>query len=284
MRLSLVVLVSLCVGSAAAEDLPPAKRAMQLLEKQVDVMRPSGSKDFIATLAADALVLVPDAYVLPKALAEQDSFLDPSEVMLGSAKIRTIVAGGTADAIWAGAELTHSFSQYDCPPALPKCSGSRSLRATELFARSGGVWTAVALHLDDPPPAKADKPDPSSILAPTAAGPLTALLIDPTALAAAIKDDPAVIVLGTETSERAVGTAAAKKLLAGWKKLTFELDGKPTEVRTKTYGYAAATVRWLRKGKPPLAMRATVFAVPGPTDGTWQVVAVHYSIAHRRRL
>jgi hypothetical protein len=93
-----------------------------------------------------------------------------------------------------------------------------------------------------------------------------------------------VIVLGTETAERAVGAAAAKKLLGGWKKLTFELDGKSTEVRAKTHGYAAATVRWVRKGKPPIAMRATVFAVPGPTEGTWKVVAVHYSVSHQRML
>jgi hypothetical protein len=284
MRLSLVCVVLLGVGSASAEDMPPAKRAKQLLDTQADAMQSSGAKELIATLAPDALVLVPHAYVSPKALGGDNSFLDPSEVMLGSAKVRTIVAGGTADVIWLGAELTHSYSHYDCPPALAKCKGKRSLRASELFVRSGDAWTAVALHLDDPPPAKAATPEPSSIVAPTAAGPLTALLTDPVALAAAIKDDPAVIVLGTESSERAVGTAAAKKLLGGWKKLTFELDGKPTEVRTKTYGYAAATVRWVRKGKTPLAMRATVFAIPGTTDGTWQVVAVHYSIAHRRQL
>ncbi len=75
-----------------------------------------------------------------------------------------------------------------------------------------------------------------------------------------------MIVFGTEVRERAVGAAAAKKLLGGWKKLTFELDGKSTELRTKTHGYAAATVNWVRKGKPPVAMRATVFAVPGATE------------------
>ncbi|MBA3463962.1 MAG: hypothetical protein H0T46_28655 [Deltaproteobacteria bacterium] len=170
MRLSLLLLVSVGVGSAAAEDLPPAKRAKQLLDKQVDVMRPSGSTAFITTLAPDALVVTPDAYVIPKALGGDDSFLDPSEVMLGSAKVRTLVAGGTADLIWLGAELAHAYSHFDCPVALARCHGSRSLRATELLVRSGGAWTAVALHLDDPPPKKAATPEPTSIIAPIAAG------------------------------------------------------------------------------------------------------------------
>lgn len=288
MRLSLVLLVSVGVGSAAAqaEDLPPAKRAKQLLDKQLAVMTAGGSKELIATLAPDALVLIPDAYVAAKSLGDFRVFLDPDEASLNPATSRTLVAGGTADVIWLGAEITQPYRIIvDCQQNLGKCKGKRPLRATELFVKSGEAWTAVALHLDDPPPKNAMAPDEvTTVVAPTAAGPLTALLTDPTALAAAIKDDPGVIVFGTETTERAVGAAAAKKLLGGWKKLTFELDGKPTEVRTKTHGYAAATVRWVRKGKPPIAMRATVFAVPGPTDGTWKVVAAHYSVAHHRML
>ena len=49
-------------------------------------------------------------------------------------------------------------------------------------------------------------------------------------------------MFGTEEGERGVGLAASKKLVTSWSKLSLAVDGKPREVRTATWGYAAANV------------------------------------------
>ena len=80
--------------------------------------------------------------------------------------------------------------------------------------------------------------------------------------------------VGTDKAERGIGPAAAKKLLAGWSKLQFRLDGKPREVDTKGWGFAQANITWV-DGKKQKRMRALIIGMPDNTG--WRVQAVHYT-------
>jgi hypothetical protein len=114
---------------------------------------------------------------------------------------------------------------------------------------------AVVVHVDDPrhPPGEWEV---TPIEPATAAGPLTALLADPKAMAAALLDDPAVVVLGTELAERAVGPAAARKLLRKWTRLALAIAGAPHEVRTASWSYAVANVDWKGAARSSTCARA----------------------------
>ncbi len=138
------------------------------------------------------------------------------------------------------------------------------------------------MHVDDPVRERRGELGEVDPLATTTdAGPLSKLLIDPGAIAKTLYDEPSIVVLGTEMSERAVGPAAAKKLLGSWAKLALSIDGKPREVRSATWGYAAANVAWMVKGKTT-KMRATLYALQ--IDGAWKVVGVHFSLPYRRSM
>jgi hypothetical protein len=109
----------------------------------------------------------------------------------------------------------------------------------------------------------------------TEAGPLTNLLISPSAVAAAIADDPNVVVFGTDPAEQAVGPESAKKLLASWSSLKLSLDNNESyEIRTDSWGYAIANVSFPSKSDSPNRMSALIIGVP---DGSgWKIVALHY--------
>ncbi len=199
----------------------------------------------------------------------QDASFDPFEV----GKPTT---GTRGDVRWTTVDVKQPWAIIgDCPPALKRCHRARTLRLSELTV-AGKV---VAMHVDDPVRGKAEATEVDPLAATSDAGPLTKLLIDPAAIAKTLHDDPSIVVLGTEVSERAVGPAAAKKLLGAWSKLTLAIEGKPREVRSAAWGIAAANVTWTVKGKVT-KLRATLYALQ--IDGAWKVVGVHYSLPFRR--
>jgi len=257
----------LLIATTAAAGTPEAK---SLVGKQL-----AGIDEARATFAANAVLVLPDrpfTGAMPK--TDSDGFLQQNDISLDDGKLGKLTAGRHGDAMWIAAEIVQKYSLLDCPPALARCHKKRTLRISELVV--GG--TAVVAHVDDPVHAPSSG-DTDAIEPATAAGPLSAMIADPKALAAALLDDPAVVVLGTELKERAVGAAAARKLLGSWSKLSLAIAGKPHEERTRTWGYAAANVDWTSKAKT-VHMRATVFAVD--VGGSWKVVAVHYSLPFHR--
>jgi hypothetical protein len=102
------------------------------------------------------------------------------------------------------------------------------------------------------------------------------LLAAPDALSGALAADP-IVVFGTDKAERAIGRAAAKALLAKWRKLPLAVEeaDKVREVRTASWGFAMADVNIPKPGGAPFRMSAFLVAVPGPS-GSWSVVAVNY--------
>ena len=227
--------------------------------------------------AADALVVLP-AGVTTGALPNGKLrwFLSSNEAYFNDSTAGKLTTGTRGDVSWVALDFKQPYRvAVDCPPESGTCDRKRTLRMTELIVGGKGV----AAHIDDPARGKREPAASVPIAPSTDAGPLTAMLADPTALAAALLDDPATSVFGTEEGERAVGLAASKKLVTSWSKLSLAVDGKPREVRTATWGYAAANVAWKSKTKT-ITMRATVFAVMVGT--AWKAVAVHYSLPYER--
>lgn len=256
--------LALLVGTAPAraDDDTPTGHARQLLARQLasdlDAAGPPA-------VAADALVISRTATASG----------GPGE--LAAARGSKPLIGATADAAWVVADLTQlDVMVYDCPPALARCHPKRPVRLSELVVKTPKGWQVVAAHVQAR--AKGGGAEPDALPATTAAGPLTAWLVDPAALDAALANDANVVVLGTEPGERAVGKKAAHKLLGGWRKLKLSIAGAPREVHGARWAYAAANVDWTRKPDDVIHMRATVFATS--TDGTtWTAVVAHYSLA-----
>lgn len=259
----------LVAATATAAPPPDAKR---FVERQLD-----GSDAARGSMAEDAFLVLPETARLGPAEPpghESDGFLIVNDVMPEADKLGKLTAGRLGEVTWIAAEIAQTYGLLDCPQPLARCHRKRTLRISQLVV--GGK--AVVVHVDDPKHAPTDA-EATAIEPGTTAGPLTALLTDPKAMAGALLADPSVVVLGTELAERAVGPAAAKKKLGSWARLSLSLAGKPHEVRTPTWGYAAANVDWKARGKT-VHMRATVFAVD--VDGAWKVVLVHYSVPFHR--
>lgn len=252
---------------AHADGPAPSERAKQWLAHQISA--DSDDRKGKAEIARDATIF--DRSGDPESGAFNESH--------GDSKLGKQIVGGTTDAAWIVADLVQPYSLLDCPVPLARCHKKRPLRVTGLIADTGAGFQLVAAHVQ----ATGITGGMSSAELPvtTTPGPLSALLADPAALEAALADDPNVVVLGTESKERAVGKPAARKLLASWRKLKLSIAGKPREVHGARWGYAAANVDWTRKSDDVLHLRATVFATS--TDGkTWRVVVAHYSFADQR--
>ncbi len=252
---------------AHADGPAPSERAKQVLAHQISA--DPDDRNGKAEIARDATIF--DRSGDPVSGAFNES--------LGESKLGKQIVGGTTDAAWIVADLVQPYSLLDCPVPLARCHKKRPLRVSGLVADTGAGFQLVAGHVQ----ATSTSGDLSSAELPvtTTPGPLSALLTDPAALAAALVDDPNVVVLGTEAKERAVGKPAARKLLASWRKLKLTIAGKPREVHGARWGYAAANLDWARKADDVRHMRATVFATS--IDGkTWRVVVAHYSFADQQ--
>src|SRR5439155_10603950 len=104
------------------------------------------------------------------------------------------------------------------------------------------------------------------------------LIVEPGTAAASLFADSNVIILGTETAERAVGSAAAKKMLTKWKKLKLALVGgvRTGSLGESALGYTAANVELTSKGHA-LPFRVLVFTREDPKTGAVKVLAMHFS-------
>jgi hypothetical protein len=193
-------------------------------------------------------------------------------VQVDVSRITSLVAGGDQSVVWYTSDVSADYS--GAAEGEGEIHGSAKHRITQVAVSDGKAWKVVASLLGLEGGAMFSGA-PSDIGGATAAGPLAPLLASPKALAAALSADPHTFVLGTEKAERAIGPAAAKKLLTSWAKLSLVVDGKVREVETKSYGVVQGHVKWT-KGKATHWMDAMVVAVPAP-GGAWKVVGVHYA-------
>lgn len=225
----------------------------------------------------DATVILPGSITngtLPA--AKLDGFTNLEYGTVDAFKAGKPTTGNKGGATWYLADIKQAWRvNVDCGVEDPRCKRSRTLRLSELVV--GGK--VVVMHVDDPSADRSHAEASDTFASPTEPGPLAKLIVDPAAIAKTWLDDPSTFVLGTEVGEKAVGPAAAKKLLGSWSKLALAIDGKPREVIKGGWGYAAANIVWTAKGKKT-AMRATLYAVQ--VNGAWKVVGVHFSIPFKR--
>lgn len=187
-------------------------------------------------------------------------------------QIASLVAGGDKNVVWYTSDVSADYSGG--AEGTGEIHNSATNRITQIAVPDGKGWKVVASLIGLEGGAMSGG-TPGDMGAATPAGPLTPLLASPTALAAALSADPHTFVLGTEKAERAIGPAAAKKLLMSWAKLSLVVDGKVREVETKSYGFVQGHVKWT-KGKDTHWMDAMLVAIPA-RGGTWKVVGIHYA-------
>ncbi len=277
MRSALVViLVSIAATASADPTQKPADAARQLLETQLAALVKHDAAALKATFDEDAVVLgvfgdepFKDAGDIQFAIAGSPSFT------VEKTKIVSLVAGGDDAALWFSADVSIIIQGQE--HGARWSHKTAEFRFTELAVPGPhGSTKTIAAVIDRPLDKLAPRAASSGqIPSPTSAGPLAALLASATALDAALAKDPAVVVLGTEKAERAVGPAAAHKLLTSWSKLKLTLDGKPRELATKRCGFAQGKVSFT-VGKDTYRMRGMVLGLP-TAEGGWKVVAVHYT-------
>jgi hypothetical protein len=193
-------------------------------------------------------------------------------VQVDHSRITSLVAGGDQSVMWYTSDVAAEYS--GAAEGVGEFHNSATHRITQVAVRDGKGWKVVASLIGLEGGAMSGGA-PGDVAGATAAGPLAPLLASPKAIAAVLSADPRTFVLGTEKGERAIGPAAAKKLLTSWAKLSLVVDGKVREVETKSYGVVQAHVKWT-KGKDTHWMDAMLVAVPA-SNNTWKVVGVHYA-------
>jgi hypothetical protein len=277
MKLAVVLLL---ISTVAYADTP-TDRARKFLQTQFDKIA-EGREDAVKpTFAADAIVLGLDA---EQTVSESNQDLSMRLVggsphsVFKNAAIKSLVAGGDDTVVWFTADVTVTYNNWE-PEDRPRNGLKLAWRVTELIVNDNGTWKCVAGVVTEP--AKTEPQTHANhdkIGAATKAGVLAPLLASPAQLTKVLSTDKSTFVLGTDKNERAVGQAAAKKLLARWTKLGMTVDGPVREVTTKTYGFAQASVQFQSKAKDKTVyytMQALIIAVP-KGDG-WSVVGVHYA-------
>ena len=280
------VVAFLCISTAAFAETPQ-ERAKAFVQSQLNAMIKNDADAFKATFSPDAVLLLSGAY---EPVATRENLEFQAELMSGSphdafkkAKLDKIVAGGDANVIWLTAEIVTTYDSYE-EESPPRKNQTSRTRLTEFLVADGTAWKAVAASMARPRSSSGMPEDPSHtvIESATKPGPLAPLVANPTELIKKLSSDKNTFVLGTDTNERAVGPAAAKKLLGQWKKLALKIDEKSVrEIATKTYAFAQVSVTYTTVKKPggkPVTiyndMTAIIMAVPNGSD--WSVVGVHY--------
>ena len=187
-------------------------------------------------------------------------------------RIASLVAGGDQNTVWFTSDVAVDYS--GTAEGAHEFHGSGTQRITQIAVLDGTSWKVVA-SLSGNEHGSPFGGSPHEIAGATESGPLAQLIASPKAIAAALSADPHTFAIGTEKAERAIGPAAAKKLLTSWAKLSLVVDGKVREVETKSYAFVQGHVKWT-KGKATHWMDAMLVAVPAP-DGAWKVVGIHYA-------
>jgi hypothetical protein len=268
-----IAIASLLVATAAHAGNPD-DNARKVLDAQLSLLRHATDAQQRAMYDKDTVLLsdhgaatvgdTPEDYVKLVQIF--------GSVQVDDARIDTIAAGGGDGVVWFDASVTLAMS--GAAEGVGEFKNTGKARVSQLAVSAGSGWKVVASIFDWGGPPNHGAPQP--IGGATPAGQLAPLLASPKALADALATDPHVFVVGTEKSERAIGPAAAKKLLASWSQLKLSVEGPVREVETKTYGFAQAHVKWT-KGKDTYWMHALIIAVPAASG--WRVVGVHYAAA-----
>lgn len=257
----------------------PAERARAFLDAQLASVLADTLQDHSGLLAHfDPEARVLGAGKIDRAIRNLKMSIlaqDPHDEVLG-AKVASLVAGGNDRVVWLQFELAIELKAWEsgAGDSSPEGIARRTVRGSELITAASG-WTAVAAAFSAPREPEPSQP-PFPVADPTEPGPLTDLAADPARAARAVRDDPAVAVVGFGPGDRAIGPAAARALLGKLGERTPSLLGPPRELRTTDWGLVHANVDLPIAGEA-LPARAGVQLLALPDGrGAWSVVAVHY--------
>lgn len=270
MALRIVTLLVVAASVAVGAPKPEAK-GRAVLEAQIAAIH-DGDAKVRALYDKDAVLLGSESSdTVGETATDYVALIETmGSVQVDGIKIDTIAGSGDDHIAWFTATTKVAYS--GAAEGVGTFKNTGTARISQLAVLDGTTWKVVASLVDSGRMTGA-KREPARIAGATARGPLVPLLASPKALADALSTDPNVFVIGTEQSERAIGPAAAKKLLGQWSKLNLSVVGDVREVETKSYGFAQANVKWT-KGKDAIWMQALIIAVP--SGDSWRVVGVHY--------
>jgi hypothetical protein len=226
---------------------PPSAtaHARQIITAQLAAIQASDHSALAATFAPGAVIMSTDD------IESVDEYR--GQALEPGGEVARLVADGSPRAIWFDAELTIHGRYGDFPA-----------RATELATADAG-WKVVAAAITQLRPYQPSQSD-RAIERPTAAGPLTHLVLD---------GAPSPLAVGSLASEIGVGSTDALPIIAAFAQRHPTLGAiVPREVRTADYGFVQMDAT-IEVGGAHEHVLAQLFAIPTARDG-WHVVLVHY--------
>ncbi len=244
-----------------------AQRSRAFLQRQIDAALRRDRAALVDTFSDDAIVLVPLAS-------------EPGEVThfgIGDgfhgmkttkASIATLIAGGSADAVWFYADVATENEFVD--HAGIRNTVAQTTRVVELVSAAHG-WRAVAASFTE-----ARGPQPSG------ANPEIAGATDSDGTLAMLATDGAVasmapdgLLVGPEAGQLATGPAAARTAITAWRLESLTRIPRPREIRTSSWGFVQGHLDQPRPDRLVNRLAFQLFCVPR-RDGSWQVVLAQY--------
>ena len=197
-------------------------------------------------------------------LREHVLALDPSDTLV-DAKLTRLDAGGTAAFVWLSYELTVSSVTSNDPDAKQQ----KRIFASALLTKASG-WRAVASAFAQP--GRGDRGTSKDLVeSATEAGPLTAMLLEPSQAATHLSSD-AVVVL---EDARHAGAAAAPGLAAyAERHERFRLQSPPREIRGDSWGAVQAHL-WIDDGGAKPRKASALVIGSADRNGAWTLHVVH---------
>ncbi len=268
---SFAIICAVIAPRLAHADDAHVKPALALLAQQCKAIAKDDMDALRATLTTDARVKLDRSE--PSAVADLDwGFPAPEKCAVGKTQV-----GWSGTWGWVAAELRITTRMYAEPAGAgdphPKPETAVFHWLAVIVPDGDGVKTRalyVARTVADKDLIERDPEEPAA-----SPGPLSTLAATPTAIAAQLAADPAVTIFGTTDGEGALGNAAAKKLVSGWKTLQLAVIGKPEETVGGDLGFAFVPLQMRLKGKKsPYEVHALVVA--RKRASTWEVIALDY--------
>nr|HEX4314870.1 nuclear transport factor 2 family protein [Kofleriaceae bacterium] len=244
-----------------------------------------------AKLVADLITQSDIAGIKPPMFTLDDGVLNQPGSAAGLGEMGYIVTeplastrGASSDGtvVWFAQDLAEKpmCGTGDCAKAWRDAAKAVAYHYTVLLDRGQPLYLHLGRTLKSSA-AKAGTGSAPSAIANTTAhdfeATFTASLADPKQFAAAVSDRNDAVLLGTDSGERYVGSAAIKKTLVAWGLAMTVRDGIASGIAdNKTIAWVGANVDGKAKGdSKPTAYRLTI--IYEKVGGAWRAVVIHFS-------
>jgi SnoaL-like domain len=258
-------IVALAAVPARAGDAKADIKAM--LDAQAKAIVSGDVEAFVHTIGLDSFTVLPGGMgetPVQAAIASRHSWHDAGAT---AAKYGKVVIGVDGTVAWVTAEL-----------AVTMKSKVTAYRVSELLTRRPGGWAARAMMVSRPVAKFTGSVDDDSLAVVPGAAPapekvaMADWITDLGGLGPHLRAGKDVVVLGSAAGQRGDGAAAAKSLLAAWKKRTFIAQDLRGGSDDTSYAYVFGVIRDADGGAPSWVL------LEGVRHGdAWDVVGVHVS-------